>query len=558
MAISNTTDRFNGVVASLAIKVRCVVGVEVNVASLSGISNPYSGVNIVDLDRVLLTAQTDPIENGVWDAKADGVWTRAFDWDGNRDVEKGSTVWAGQQTGEDKLWQVQTEGTILPGSTAQSITELLNPELLNANPILLAEIAAADASVAGFGQIWVRDDAPNVLVFTDDDGDDHDLLSLTNPIVLAEIAAAGAFVDGFGQIWVRDDAPNVLVFTDDTGIDTVLGSGGGGGFQGLGVWRYRTEVTSTPATGRMQLDNLTIDSATEMYVNEVNDGGTDMTAFLDLIVSGDLIYVQIQADSSQFIIVETGTPTKATGVYTFPIQIVEGQGATPSNNTTVAIIATHGGGASGGAVTQIEDGSANVAVIAEGGGTIGIRSVGNTDSENRDLEWQHQDGTTRFSIGQESSTAIIVRNHITGADIIFRVGIGGGNRTRLQLTGDQTTGGIIMSAGTNPSGGHLRVFDDGVRIQNTMLFIRQEADGEADISTFGQLWVRNDNPQTLLFRDDDGTDTVVAGSPTGTYTRNATVVEDRTLLASASATTLNNNNVLAALIADLTTRGVIG
>lgn len=41
------------------------------------------------------------------------------------------------------------------------------------------------------------------------------------------------------------------------------------------------------------------------------------------------------------------------------------------------------------------------------------------------------------------------------------------------------------------------------------------------------------------------------------YTRNATIVEDRTLLASASATTLNNNNVLAALIADLQNIGVL-
>jgi hypothetical protein len=41
------------------------------------------------------------------------------------------------------------------------------------------------------------------------------------------------------------------------------------------------------------------------------------------------------------------------------------------------------------------------------------------------------------------------------------------------------------------------------------------------------------------------------------YTRNATIVEDRTLLASASATALNNNNVLAALIADLQSLGVI-
>ena len=41
------------------------------------------------------------------------------------------------------------------------------------------------------------------------------------------------------------------------------------------------------------------------------------------------------------------------------------------------------------------------------------------------------------------------------------------------------------------------------------------------------------------------------------YTRNAAVVEDRTLLASASATTINNNNVLAALIADLKAVGLL-
>ena len=42
------------------------------------------------------------------------------------------------------------------------------------------------------------------------------------------------------------------------------------------------------------------------------------------------------------------------------------------------------------------------------------------------------------------------------------------------------------------------------------------------------------------------------------YTRNATIVEDRTLLASASATAINNNNVLAALIADLQATGLLG
>jgi len=41
------------------------------------------------------------------------------------------------------------------------------------------------------------------------------------------------------------------------------------------------------------------------------------------------------------------------------------------------------------------------------------------------------------------------------------------------------------------------------------------------------------------------------------YTRAASIVESRALLASASATATNNNNVLAALITDLQSRGVI-
>lgn len=57
-------------------------------------------------------------------------------------------------------------------------------------------------------------------------------------------------------------------------------------------------------------------------------------------------------------------------------------------------------------------------------------------------------------------------------------------------------------------------------------------------------------------RDESG-NTVFDTSAAGVdYTQNATIVEDRTLLASASATTINNNNVLAAMITDLIAIGI--
>jgi hypothetical protein len=51
--------------------------------------------------------------------------------------------------------------------------------------------------------------------------------------------------------------------------------------------------------------------------------------------------------------------------------------------------------------------------------------------------------------------------------------------------------------------------------------------------------------------------TIADRTNSSTYIRNAVIVNDRTLLASASATVTNNNNVLAALIFDLQGAGII-
>jgi len=59
-------------------------------------------------------------------------------------------------------------------------------------------------------------------------------------------------------------------------------------------------------------------------------------------------------------------------------------------------------------------------------------------------------------------------------------------------------------------------------------------------------------------RDESGNVVIDTSAAGVAYTLNATAVPDRTLLASASATTLNNNNVLAALIADLQAIGILG
>lgn len=131
------------------------------------------------------------------------------------------------------------------------------------------------------------------------------------------------------------------------------GGGGGSGFIGLGLWRYRTEITNNPASGRLQFDDTTVDDATELYVNVTNDGGTDLTVFLQKIISGDFIYIQDQGNSTKFILVEVGNSVLSSGVFIFPILTVESQGAAITNNTTVAFVTSHSGaGAGAGGVIQ--------------------------------------------------------------------------------------------------------------------------------------------------------------------------------------------------------------
>ena len=131
----------------------------------------------------------------------------------------------------------------------------------------------------------------------------------------------------------------------------------GSGLAGFGQWRYRTAIDALPGAGRLQFDDLVIDNATELYVNVLNDNATDMSAFLALIEPGDLIYLQVSTDSTQFVVCEVGTSSNAAGVYTFPLTIVEGQGSAPTNNTLLTFVSTVGGGIPGdhGALSGLAD-----------------------------------------------------------------------------------------------------------------------------------------------------------------------------------------------------------
>lgn len=86
---STSTDRLNGLSTSVAVKAP-VKAVAVANITLSG-EQTVNGVAVVEGDRVLVTTQTSSVDNGIYDVSTSS-WTRSKDFDGNRDVVKGTLV----------------------------------------------------------------------------------------------------------------------------------------------------------------------------------------------------------------------------------------------------------------------------------------------------------------------------------------------------------------------------------------------------------------------------------------------------------------------------------
>lgn len=81
-------------------------------------------------------------------------------------------------SGDDTGLLINQTDTASPGTSLlidAQVGGTTQARLDNTASVFLIEKTAASADVAGYGQIWVKDDIPNKLFFTDDAGTDHDL-----------------------------------------------------------------------------------------------------------------------------------------------------------------------------------------------------------------------------------------------------------------------------------------------------------------------------------------------------------------------------------------------
>jgi len=105
--------RVNSFLASLAVKAPCVV-VTSEAITLSG-EQTVNSVAVTEGDRVLVKDQADASENGIWEVET-SAWTRAGDFDGNRDVVNGTIVVIAS-TPLVGLYQLTATNPVVPGTT---------------------------------------------------------------------------------------------------------------------------------------------------------------------------------------------------------------------------------------------------------------------------------------------------------------------------------------------------------------------------------------------------------------------------------------------------------
>lgn len=80
--------------------------------------------------------------------------------------------------------------------------------------IFMRERAAAETSITAQGQLWVRDDAPNVLMFTDDDGNDFEISTGGAGVTLDTDQTITGFKTFDNNLWI-DNGNNLRVISPD-------------------------------------------------------------------------------------------------------------------------------------------------------------------------------------------------------------------------------------------------------------------------------------------------------------------------------------------------------
>jgi hypothetical protein len=133
----------------------------------------------------------------------------------------------------------------------------------------------------------------------------------------------------------RNDLQNVLELSGGTNIQfidngnnsiTVNATSGGGGASVSFPWKFKEPTAAAdPGSGQFRLNSAVASGITEIYVNDETNNGIDASNFLNIIDTGDIIYIQQNDDASRALLFSvSAATTDNTGWFTIPVEYLQG------------------------------------------------------------------------------------------------------------------------------------------------------------------------------------------------------------------------------------------
>lgn len=247
-----------------------------------------------------------------------------------------------------------------------------------------------------------------------------------------------------------------LIFTKNTAgplgksttVDLSSIAGGSGGFAGLGPWRYRTEITTPPASGQVRFNNADPESATELYLSETNDDAEDLANFIALLDAGDVLYLQQKDNADNFIVVEISSNTDNGTDVTLGIANIAQQGAALTQNTEMNLVASIAGGGAGSVVTGLT-------TAADGDDiTLTQTAGGNQVADTSDFLWKLGKAGGQTARGGTLAGQTLTLQGSAHANRGRNI-IAGGATIDWDWTSDAITTGGLNFANTIPASGGL-------------------------------------------------------------------------------------------------------
>ncbi len=216
-----------------------------NVASLSG-TTTIDGVSLIADERVLLTAQSTPTQNGLWVIKA-GSWVRPTDFAAGFNAAGAAViVTEGTAPYADSLWVcTSNDGSAVVGTN----NLVFGRETYGPATVAPADIGAT--AVLGVSPKFMREDASPKLGASCVDGTSVLLTAgvlSVNPALLGTITSpsGGSVTSGGGtRDWALPAAVSGITYTVDVQIETRVGSGPGTRDVYRGILTYFRDSSTT-------------------------------------------------------------------------------------------------------------------------------------------------------------------------------------------------------------------------------------------------------------------------------------------------------------------------